>query len=98
MEWFACDLPGQVGFETKSRRALGIQLDLICVRLRLRGARTALAQDATPARCRPYIQLADGEKLADKQEITIGVNRNLVNGQGGFLVRPRQPASLGAVD
>jgi peptide/nickel transport system substrate-binding protein len=31
-----------------------------------------------------YIQLGEGETLADSQEITIGVNRNLVNGEEDF--------------
>ena len=31
-----------------------------------------------------YVQLAEGETLAGKQEITLGVNRNLVNGQEDF--------------
>lgn len=38
------------------------------------------AQEATPS----YIQLGEGESLAEKQEITIGVNRNLVNGEEDF--------------
>lgn len=41
---------------------------------------TAFAQESTPS----GIQLADGEKLADKQEITLGVNRFLVNGPEDF--------------
>jgi peptide/nickel transport system substrate-binding protein len=41
----------------------------------------ATAQDTTlPS----YITLGEGESLADKQEITLGVNRNLVNGQEDF--------------
>ena len=31
-----------------------------------------------------YIQLGEGETLADSQEITVGVNRNLVNGEEDF--------------
>lgn len=34
------------------------------------------AQEATP----PYIQLGEGERLSDKQELRLGVNRNLVGG------------------
>src|SRR5688572_27826883 len=42
---------------------------------------TAVAQDdPLPS----YVQLAEGETLAEKQEITIGVNRNLVNGEEDF--------------
>ena len=42
--------------------------------------RTAAQDTALPS----YITLAEGESLAEKQEITIGVNRNLVNGQEDF--------------
>jgi peptide/nickel transport system substrate-binding protein len=43
---------------------------------------TVVAQDQEPLPS--YIQLAEGETLADSQEITIGVNRNLVNGEEDF--------------
>jgi peptide/nickel transport system substrate-binding protein len=47
----------------------------------LAGVGPALAQDEPlPS----YIELADGETLAETQEITIGVNRNLVNGEEDF--------------
>jgi len=43
-------------------------------------ASSAVAQEATPS----YIQLEDGETLAENQEITIGVNRYLINGEEDF--------------
>jgi ABC-type transport system substrate-binding protein len=48
---------------------------------RLSGIGPVLAQDKTLPL---YIELADGETLAEKQEIKIGVNRNLVNGEEDF--------------
>lgn len=74
-------VPGAWGArgKTAQRRLLGTLLLTLAVVLS--GIGPALAQDETlPA----YIELADGERLADKQEITIGVNRNLVNGEEDF--------------
>lgn len=49
--------------------------------LLLSSGASAIAQDAAlPS----YITLGEGETLAEKQEITIGVNRNLVNGEEDF--------------
>ena len=42
---------------------------------------TLAQEEATPS----YIELADGERLADKQELRLGVNRNLVGGPENWL-------------
>jgi peptide/nickel transport system substrate-binding protein len=64
----------------RGNRVLSVVFALVFA---LTGVGTALAQaGGTPTPS--YIQLAPGEKLADKQELTIGVNRNLVNGQDDF--------------
>jgi peptide/nickel transport system substrate-binding protein len=47
----------------------------------------ARAQDGTPATetgLPSYVQLQPGETLADTQELVVGVNRNLVNGEEDF--------------
>lgn len=61
-------------------RLLAIVLALACV---IPSLGTALAQDSGDPLA-SYVQLGPGEELAASQEITIGVNRNLVNGQEDF--------------
>jgi peptide/nickel transport system substrate-binding protein len=56
-----------------SRPLIGTLLSLLIL---LSGSFTAYAQVATPA----YIQLGEGERLADEQVLRLGVNRNLVGG------------------
>jgi peptide/nickel transport system substrate-binding protein len=62
-----------------SLRLFAILLSLVLLSANLLVSR-ANAQDATPA----WIHLEDGQSLADKQEITVGVNRFLVNGEEDF--------------
>lgn len=60
-------------------RLLAVLLSLVLLTSNLLVNR-ASAQEATPA----WIHLEDGQELADKQEITVGVNRYLVNGEEDF--------------
>ena len=74
-------VPGAWGARTKNTPRWLLSTLLLTVVVIISGLAPALAQDeALPS----YIELADGETLADKQEITIGVNRNLVNGEEDF--------------
>lgn len=74
--------------QTKPKRRGALTTVLLTAIVLLSGLATAIAP--APAKAQDdgglpsYIHLADGETLADKQEITVGVNRNLVNGEEDF--------------
>src|SRR5690349_21398573 len=79
---FRFQKPGASRSSATPRRVFSILLlTAIVIVSGIAPALTTVAQDDTlPS----YIDLADGETLANKQEITIGVNRNLVNGEEDF--------------
>jgi peptide/nickel transport system substrate-binding protein len=62
-----------------NRRGISIRAFLALLTILIAGSNvinTYAQEAATPS----YIQLADGERLAEKQELRLGVNRNLVGG------------------
>lgn len=61
-------------------RLIAVLLSLALLSANLLVSRSAGAQEATPS----WIHLENGQSLADKQEITVGVNRYLVNGEEDF--------------
>jgi len=67
------------GLHLRIRRALA---PVLLLALLLGSIAPVIAQESQPLPS--YVVLGEGETLAERQEITIGVNRNLVNGQEDF--------------